>query len=182
MFYLLKINNLDLFKEIKSHYEDDDTIDILSSCLKEKLSSNTIVVCIGTDRCIGDALGPIVGTMLKKVDFKYPVYGTLRDPIHAVNLKENLDSIYKQHLNPYVVAVDACLGEKNYIGNIQIRYGPIYPGKGVGKSLPSVGDLSIVGIVDKFGYDDIFPIYNIRLSMVMDMAEVIVHSFLKSIK
>ncbi len=181
MFYLLKTNKFGLFdEEIKTHYVDKNTISTLSNYISEILGDNTIIVCIGTDRCIGDSLGPIVGTLLKRNNFRYPVYGTLKSPIHAMNLKEELDRIHDIHKDPYIIAIDACLGDESYIGNIQIRYGPIYPGKGVGKRLPTVGDLSIVGIVDKFTNDDIIPIYNIRLSLVMDMAEVIVHSFIKA--
>lgn len=39
---------------------------MLSSIIKDVIDENTVIVCIGTDRAIGDALGPLVGTMLKK--------------------------------------------------------------------------------------------------------------------
>ena len=38
---------------------------MLSSIIKDVIDENTVIVCIGTDRAIGDALGPLVGTMLK---------------------------------------------------------------------------------------------------------------------
>jgi DNA-binding LacI/PurR family transcriptional regulator len=49
-----------------------------------------VFVCIGTDRSTGDSLGPIVGTLLEEKGLRtFYVYGTLDEPIHAVNLSEN---------------------------------------------------------------------------------------------
>ncbi len=165
-------------KEIKVYFKDTNAIGILSEHLKENIERNTIIVCIGTDRCIGDSLGPLVGTLLKRADLNIPVYGTLKHPIHAVNLKEEMKRINNIHRGAHIIAIDACLGEESLIGCIQIRPGPIFPGKGVGKKLPSVGDISIVGIVDKFSDEEYFPIHNIRLNLVMDMAEIISKAFI----
>lgn len=164
--------------EIKVYYKDISAVSILSEHLKKKIQKDTIIVCIGTDRCIGDSLGPLVGTLLKRSNLSIPIYGTLKHPIHAINLKEEIKRIQGIHKEAYVIAIDACLGEESLIGCIQLRPGPIFPGKGVGKTLPSVGDISIVGIVDKFSVDEYLPIHNIRLSLVMDMAEVITKAFL----
>ncbi len=166
--------------KVKIHYEDKHVVKILSEGLHKMFERDTVIVCIGTDRCIGDALGPLVGTILKNQQCKYPVYGTLKKPIHAVNLKEEMKKINDKHMSSNILAIDACLGEKKHIGSIQIRNAPIFPGKGVGKALPSVGNMSLVGIVDKFTFDDFFPIHNIRLSLVMEMAEVIGKSLMKA--
>lgn len=180
MFLLLSLEKIDPIAKIKIHYQNKHAVNILSKSLTKRFSNNTIIVCIGTDRCIGDALGPLVGTLLTKIQYKYPVYGTLKSPIHAVNLREEIQKINNTHRNPNIIAVDACLGEERYIGSIQIRHSPIFPGKGVGKTLPSVGNISIVGIVDKFTLGDFFPIHNIRLSLVMEMAEIIGKSLIKA--
>lgn len=181
MFFLLVMKKKDSIHEIKIHFQDKYGVSLLSENLSKKFKPNTIIICIGTDRCIGDALGPLVGTLLIRANFKYPVYGTLKNPIHAINLKEKVKKIRDIHKNPNIIAVDACLGDQKYIGNIQIRHSPILPGKGVGKNLPSVGNISIVGIVDKFTTDDFFPIHNIRLSLVIEMAEVIAKSLIGAI-
>ena len=54
----------------KVNYEKENVVQILSSVLKDVIDENTVIVCIGTDRAIGDALGPLVGTMLKNSDFR----------------------------------------------------------------------------------------------------------------
>lgn len=157
----------------KVNYKKEDVTHTLSTILKNIISDKTVVICIGTDRAIGDALGPLVGTILKNSNFKYPVYGTLDNPIHALNIYESIESIKKKHACSEFLAIDACLGSVNNIGNIQIRKGPILPGKGVGKKLPQIGHYSIVGIVDKIDENNRFSFNNIRLHFVLELAETI---------
>ncbi|KXZ39051.1 putative sporulation protein YyaC [Alkalithermobacter thermoalcaliphilus JW-YL-7 = DSM 7308] len=163
---------------VKANYKEDDCVNILTTALKEIINNKTVIVCIGTDRCIGDSLGPIVGTMLKNSDYKYPVYGTLESPIHALNIYEALSEIKKKHPDGLFLALDACLGDKENIGTIQIRKGPILPGKGVGKTLPQTGDFSIVAIVDQIDEDIKFTFNNIRLNFIVEMSEIIATSII----
>ena len=152
----------------------------LSKYLKKHLAENTIIVCIGTDKCIGDCLGPLIGTFLQEKNFNLPVYGTIKDPIHALNLKNKLEEIHLFHPNSYVIGIDACLGDMESIGEIHVRDYPIRPGKGVGKTLPNVGDLSIIGIVDSSKNLDIFTSANIRLNFIFEMAHVISASLIEA--
>lgn len=169
------INN----NEVIVHYKDKIAPSLLGEYLEPFYESNVLVVCIGTDKCIGDSLGPLVGTLLKKSKFRFPVFGTLDEPIHALNLGEKIDFIKKYYPLHRVIAIDACLGEKEHVGNIQVRSKPIYPGKGVGKKLPSVGDLSIIGIVDGIKTYKSLSLHSVRLSFIMNMAEIIVEGLLK---
>lgn len=118
--------------------------------------------------------------MLKNSDFKYPVYGTLDNPIHALNIYESIEHIKNSHPKGNFLAIDACLGSKSSIGNIQIREGPILPGKGVGKKLPQIGHYSIVGIVDKIDENNRFSFNSVRLSFILELAEIISLSILLS--
>jgi len=133
-----------------------------------------IVVSIGTDRSTGDSLGPLVGTHLSKFkDRPYFIYGTLENPVHAVNLKSTLEEINQEHQNPFIIAIDACLGRHYNIGMITIGHGPLIPGAGVKKDLPPVGHMHITGIVNISGYMEYIVLQNTRLSLVMNMAEII---------
>lgn len=146
----------------------------LKEQLQNYISSNTVIACIGTDKCIGDCLGPLVGTLLTEEEFKFPVYGTLDKPIHALNIHERLNSIKNSHPNAQIIGIDACLGFEENIGEIRIRDYAISPGKGVRKELPEVGVASIIGIVDSNDSSEFFFSRSIRLSFVMDMAKQIV--------
>lgn len=136
-----------------------------------------VIVCIGTDRSTGDSLGPLVGTKLHDIKLdNVHVYGTLDDPIHAVNLEEKLAYIQTKHLTPFIIAIDACLGRLKSVGQITIGDGPVMPGAGVKKDLPPVGDIHITGIVNVSGFMEFFVLQNTRLSLVMKMATVVAQS------
>ena len=135
--------------------------------------TDTIIFCIGTDRSTGDCLGPLVGHKLKdmKIDNVH-VFGSLDEPVHAKNLKIYLNKLVGFE-NPYVIAIDACLGKTERIGYINIKEGPLSPGAGVNKNLPSVGNISITGIVNVSGFMEVMVLQNTRLSLVMNMANII---------
>ncbi|GAB3053953.1 spore protease YyaC [Virgibacillus ainsalahensis] len=130
-----------------------------------------VVVCIGTDRSTGDALGPLAGTAFSAMKPKHmTVYGTLKHPVHATNLKEYIHLIKEAHKNPYIIAIDACLGKSATIGELTASKGPVKPGAALNKSLPSIGDIHITGIVNVSGFMEYSVLQNTRLSIVMDMA------------
>jgi len=168
-------------------HSEEQAIELLSQHLQQRLRvyrghSDIVVFCIGTDRSTGDALGPIVGTQLERL---YPnnvsIYGTLDSPVHAVNLQETIDHVKKNHGNPLIIAIDACLGQLNSIGKITVAHGPIKPGAGVKKQLPEVGTFHITGIVNIGGFMEYFVLQNTRLSVVMKMGEVIATSLYNAI-
>lgn len=152
----------------------------IAKFIKDYMSSNTILICIGTDKCIGDCLGPLVGFLLKEKNFPLKVYGSLESPIHALNLDKELKTIKKENPNSFVIALDACLGDSSDIGSICCRTESLRPGKGVGKILPQVGDISIVGIIDSSDRSDLFSTRGIRLDLVMKMAQLITTSLIEA--
>lgn len=164
----------------KTHYNDPLAYYKISQFLKNHIDSKTVIICIGTDRCIGDCLGPLVGTFLKEENFPLPVFGTVETPIHALNIDKKIIEIKKQYPSHTFIGIDACLGDDYNIGEIQVRDLPIHPGKGVGKSLPKVGETSIIGIVDSSDSNELFTNRNIRLNLVMKIAKVITHGIIHS--
>jgi putative sporulation protein YyaC len=149
--------------------------DSLSNFLPATSSIQPIVfVCIGTDRSTGDSLGPLIGTLLSEKNIApFHVYGTLDDPIHALNLEERLTEIHTLHENPFIVGIDACLGRMKSVGIIQLGDGPVKPGSGVKKELPPVGNIHITGIVNISGFMEFLVLQNTRLSLVLNMAKTI---------
>jgi putative sporulation protein YyaC len=167
---------------IRMSYSDKDAVHNLGRYVSQFFNDKTLIVCIGTDKCIGDCLGPLVGTLLVKNEFVYPVIGTLENPAHAVNLENVITNIKQKYKDPFIIAVDACLGHCDFIGDIQVKLGPVHPGKGVGKALPHVGDISIIGVVDSMEASDMFSIRSIRLNLIMKMAEVISSALIEASK
>ncbi|WP_019120845.1 spore protease YyaC [Brevibacillus massiliensis] len=163
----------------KIEYKDEKAGERLSHHLMQRflskpLNQEIVILCIGTDRSTGDSLGPIVGTKLQSYSPKYlHIYGTLEDPVHAVNLADKIEHISRIHKDSLIIAVDACLGQFSNVGSIQVVDGPLKPGAGVKKDLPAVGTFHITGIVNVGGFMEYFVLQNTRLYVVMQMAEVI---------
>lgn len=166
--------------KLKVHYNETLSYYKIAYFLKDYIDSDSIIVCIGTDRCIGDCLGPVVGSMLVDKNFPLKVYGTIPSPIHALNLDSNLKLIKKNNPNSKIIGIDACLGDEKSIGEIQARDYPIHPGKGVGKSLPNVGNSSIIGIIDSSDNNELFTNRNIRLNLIIEMSKVITNAIIHS--
>ncbi|MCM3574887.1 spore protease YyaC [Mesobacillus subterraneus] len=162
----------------KINHEDELAAEKLASEILDHLpnfSTRPIVfVCIGTDRSTGDSLGPLIGTLLEEKEIApYHVYGTLDDPIHAVNMDAKLAEIKEKHFNPFIIGIDACLGRLKSVGSIQVGDGPVKPGAGVNKELPEVGNMHITGIVNVSGFMEFFVLQNTRLNLVLKMAKTI---------
>ncbi|MDO4298764.1 MAG: spore protease YyaC [Lachnospiraceae bacterium] len=156
----------------------------LRNLLKQQNSNDLppIILCIGTDRIIGDSLGPIVGSSLSRTGLHSYVYGTLECPVHALNLSETLAHIKKKHPGNTLIAVDASLGSKSHIGSVTVRNGGLHPGAGVRKNLNLTGDISVTGVTNT---DDSYPwlsLQTARLSTVVRMADCISDGILEACK
>ncbi|MDQ8736537.1 spore protease YyaC [Paenibacillus sp. LHD-38] len=147
----------------------------LTAMLEEMAGNRPIVVvCVGTDRSTGDSLGPLIGTNLSKYRSPhFSLFGTLENPVHAMNLDDTLIEINRRYHKPFVIGIDACLGQVSSVGSIQVGVGPVRPGAGVNKDLPPVGDIHITGIVNVGGFMEYFVLQNTRLHLVMKMSDII---------
>ena len=124
--------------------------------IKHKKNQPLVIVCIGTDRATGDCLGPLVGQAL------------LPSP-------QTFKEIYSVCQNPFIIAVDSCLGYAQHVGYITLSPLPLLPGRGVSKQLPPIGQLSITGIVNVFSdsVSNESVIQNTRLHTVIKLADFI---------
>lgn len=155
-------------------YNNDITAfaDIFSDMMNKNNNRENVFICIGTDKSTGDCLGPLTGSILNELNIKN-IYGTLKNPVHALNLEKTVYDIYQNHINPFVVAVDASLGRYKNIGAINMWEGSLAPGSGISKNLINVGDISVTGIVNSYSINGFAQLQNSRLSVVMDMAYII---------
>lgn len=158
-----------------------------SDCLQDLIcefppaENPPIILCIGTDRIIGDCLGPLVGTMLKKeAGEKLTVYGTLEKTVHALNLPDTIWQIKKKHAGRLVIAVDASLGSCENVGAVFVRPWGLKPGAGVSKDLPVAGDIAITGIVGRESCRPYLDLQTARLSTIAAMADTICSCILKA--
>lgn len=162
------------------HYEKPSAIWQLSEQLLSAIpfdDEKLTFCCIGTDRSTGDSLGPIVGSYLKSsFNFPFKIVGTLEHPLHALNIEQTVTDLQKT--NPYLVAIDACLGEEKSVGLIVMNDGPIYPGKAVKKKLPPIGNTAIKGVVNVGGFMEATILQNTRLHVTQTMSSIIAKAIL----
>jgi putative sporulation protein YyaC len=134
-----------------------------------------VVLCVGSDLAIGDCLGPITGSMLKRKTQGLPtfIYGTLSAPVTAKEIRYMRKFLKETHPRSPVIAVDAAVGGEGDIGLIKISDTPLRPGAGANKNLGTVGDLSVMGIVAEKSVANYALLNQTRLNLVYKMSEII---------
>lgn len=142
-----------------------------------------VILCIGSDRSTGDSLGPLVGYKLQsKHLFNTVVYGSLQNPVHALNIDNIMDEIYIKHPGSLVIAIDASTGKKNHIGYITLTKGPLRPGLAVCKDLKPIGHICITGIVNIQSVMNHMILQTTRLGTVMNLADSISNAVFNACK
>lgn len=139
-------------------YTEEDISDSIEYFLdKELLKRNKVgkihIVCIGTDKVLGDAYGPLTGSILKDNLYRLEnyltnveVYGEIGGVTKTVNAL-NVNKIVKEiegikNDNDIIIALDASISDNNLF-QMNIEQKPIKPGAGLNKKLVSVGHISI---------------------------------------
>ncbi|MBE5749634.1 MAG: spore protease YyaC [Clostridiales bacterium] len=154
-----------------NEHADDGIFQALSECNPK--TKKPIVICIGSDLVLGDSLGPLVGTFLRKKDVRSYIYGTLNFPITAKEVDYARTYLKQMHPNSISIAIDAAVGNADDVGLIRVINKGLKPGLGVDKNLGVVGDISIVGIVATKSLQN-HNLFNLtRLNLVFRMAEKI---------
>ncbi len=153
---------------------------IVSSCVADalaKLNPNNrtpLFICVGSDLVLGDSLGPLVGTMLKKKKVQSYIYGTLNFPITAKEIEYVKTYLTGMHPNTISIAIDAAVGGADEIGLIKINNKGLKPGLGLNKNLDVIGNISIMGVVAEKTSNN-YQLFNLtRLNLIYKMAECIV--------
>lgn len=165
---------------------DNEDIQGLTECLQycnknviQKTKKEIVFLCIGTDKIIGDAFGPMVGHTLKQN--KYNVYGDLKNTVNGTNLIKYINKIYKKHNNPYIIVIDSALGAQNLINKIVVGKGGIIPGSALNKKNKKIGDLYINAIVGVNSNQNFEQLRNVKLYNIVNLSNLVTNAILKSI-
>lgn len=163
---------------------DENCVEKLRCKLQPLLKDRKIVIlCIGSDKVVGDSLGPAVGTMLiDGLNCDVIVYGTLQSNVNAKNLLLVKEMIKTLHPDRALLCIDAALGVASEVGTIQIYAHGLYPGSATNKNLPCVGDLSIVGVVNqKMCAFELSMLYTAKFNLINNMAQAISNTILSCV-
>ncbi len=115
--------------------------------------SNIVILCVGTNKLIGDSVGPIVGQKLTRLlndKENIKIYGNTRQTLNLKNAKQILGEINKQYTKPFIITIDAALGTKEMIQTILISNGKIKIGEALGHEIEYFSHINIKAIVGEY--------------------------------
>lgn len=98
--------------------------------------SDIVILCVGTDKLIGDLVGPIAGQKLKRLfkDFeKITVYGDINETVNITNLNEIISEIIANYDQPFIITIDSALGPKDKVETVWVSTGTLNPGSALKK-------------------------------------------------
>ena len=169
----------------------ENRTNILVSELKKIITPDTAFVCIGARKhiCTLDSVGPRVGDKLFNAGIPY-VYGTNAEPYNGLTYQEmNKKLAQILSLNTKIIAIDISSTTKEHkIGKVELTQGSIFPGSGVGKNMPPVGDYAIRAFIMRanerhFLSDYVLKNsieYGAKLSLVYEMTNLISGAIIKA--
>ena len=137
---------------------------------------NVVFLCLGNPKIWYDSYGPIMGSLLKLTDLECFIYGNIKSPITAKNIKEYVKNIYSFHNNPYIVVFDTEFSN-DIRSSIRFKKGPIKCACFSDESI-LIGDYCITYIVNSKIVKD-YKNFEIMLSVIKNMFRNFCFSFNK---
>lgn len=155
--------------------------------INKKRYSNLIFVCIGSNKMVGDSLGPIIGEILYRnlKDENIKVLGNLSHNINSKNINQTLKYVEKQYEKPYVISIDSALSNSIEPGNVFILKKGLVAGSALKKKSMEVGNICIKAIVGKDEKNCIKNYYNLKntdYKLILKFSKNISNIILESIK
>lgn len=139
--------------------------------------SNLAILCIGTNKLIGDSVGPIIGSNLKHLENEYlKIYGTMKNTLNFDNAKNVINEIYDNFSKPYIITIDATLSNRKKVGEIVLNKGYIKIGKALERSICFYSNININCIVGKnlqLKEDNIEELKKVEKNAIYEMSEIV---------
>lgn len=151
----------------------------ISKCLEQVIDKDTIFVCVGTPRCIGDAVAPYIGNKLieKGID-KNKVIGTKENPVTRLNVRKIIEEINIHHGDKNIIAIDACVGVSSKVGTVILDDEGVQPSGALTDEFPFIGDYGMKIVTT----NNVWDIYNVCSDDIERMAEKVSDSIIKVYK
>ncbi len=139
-----------------------------------------IVLCIGTNKVIGDSLGPTIGDLLiMRYNINAYVYGHTAKPVNGKNYNDYIKHIHLHHRRSLVIATDACVGSIKDIGKIKCSLKGIKAGGALQKEYGNIGDIGILGVVAGAQRDNLAVLSNVDALLIKRMSTSIARIIIK---
>lgn len=148
--------------------------------------SDIVILCIGTDKLIGDSIGPVVGQKLKEenIQEKVSIYGNMKETINFKNAKQVIENIFKSYEKPFIITVDSALGTQAMVREIVVNKGVIRIGKSLGRSICYPSHITIKGVVgenrDTFE-ENIKTLKKVEPKLIWELSDIMVEGIKQEI-
>ena len=112
--------------------------------------SDIVILCVGTDKLIGDLVGPIAGQKLKRLfkDFeKITVYGDIKKTVNTTNLNAIISEIIANYDQPFIITIDSALGPREKIETVWVSTGNLNPGSALKKQKSCRSNVNFKAVV-----------------------------------
>ena len=112
--------------------------------------SDIVILCVGTDKLIGDLVGPIAGQKLKRLfkDFeKITVYGDIKKTVNTTNLNAIISEIIANYDQPFIITIDLALGPREKIETVWVSTGNMNPGSALKKQKSCRSNVNFKAVV-----------------------------------
>lgn len=131
--------------------------------LKNKISmydlkkefTEIVFLCVGTNKIIGDMIGPMVGEDLKNRIYKNVkkeiiIFGNMENTLNLKNAENIIGEVKNRYINPFIITIDTALGREENLKKIYVTQGEIEIGKAVSKGIKYKSHVNIKGVVGKY--------------------------------
>ena len=151
-----------------------------------KYYTNIIFLCVGTNKIMGDAIGPVVGDNLKYIENDFiKVYGTTKNTLNFSNAQYIIENIYERYQKPFLITIDAALGNKKNVEKIFIGNGIIKLGNALEKRICFYSDITIkcvVGSICNNKVKNIQELENVNFGCIFNMASIVSNGIINVLK
>jgi len=133
--------------DIKEVCENYIIYEKLEQIKKHSTNNELIFLCVGNSKIWYDSFGPMVGSVLKALNFKHYIYGNNKFNINSDNLNDYVNLIYTFHNNPCIIVIDSCISNTNQ-PHIKIEKGSIICAS-LSKNSMDIGNFNIKFCINK---------------------------------
>lgn len=177
----LFVNNRYMTEYIFNSEKRNNEVELSNAIISLFRTKKPVIICVGSDLVVGDSLGPYIGTKLLESLDDVIVYGTLKHPITAKEIKTIHEKIKEIHPASKILVIDAALGNEDEVGLIKVKNKGLKPGLGVEKDLPEIGDVSILGIVGTYSKNKNKDLLNTRFNLIYNISNTIIKATISAI-
>lgn len=136
-----------------------------------------VVLCVGSDKVVGDMLGVIVGERLRRLNLKnIHIYGDIDEPITQHNIKQVYARIKEEHAHCKIIVVDSRLGDEGEVGHVTLGRGGVLAGGQFGEGV-KVGDYNMLGVVCPRGICALSFLSSVKVAIIKKMSDIIIEAF-----